>query len=409
MTRIMKMINVALLLSMSQVMGQSLTLPKAEEIALQNNPSIQAANLNIELARQQKRSAAEFGKFAVTWTTGEYNSVNRDNNYTFTQTVPFPAALSSQLGVAKAEMIRAEKEKAVTAIELVYQVREAYYHLAFLQASQKILRQQDSLFAGFAEAAAIRFRTGESTLLEKANAESQSLEIKNQLRQNDFDIQMAETELQRLLKSQDPPQIASEFTERTLPNGLDTTSLRANPQLSYLQQQIEIQHRAKRAEVAKMLPDILIGYFNQSLVGYQNIGGQDQYFDASKRFQGFQLGLAFPLWFAPAVAKIKSASINQEIARTQKKQYDNNLKSNFKQTLQALDKGMITLNYYKSTALPNAKLILDQAEKSYRAGEIGYMEYMQSIRNAIGIKLGNLQALYDYNRTIIKLEFLLGQ
>ena len=58
--------------------------------------------------------------------------------------------------------------------------------------------------------------------------------------------------------------------------------------------------------------------------------------------------------------------------------------------------------------LKNAELILVQAGKAYRGGEIGYIEYLQSLKNAIAIKSNYLQSLNLYNQSVVKIEFLLG-
>ena len=46
--------------------------------------------------------------------------------------------------------------------------------------------------------------------------------------------------------------------------------------LAFGQQQIEVALQQKKFEVSRTLPDLTIGYFNQTLIGYQNVNGQDQ-------------------------------------------------------------------------------------------------------------------------------------
>jgi cobalt-zinc-cadmium resistance protein CzcA len=71
------------------------------------------------------------------------------------------------------------------------------YHSAL----QQLLLSQDSLFTDFVRAASVRFKAGEGTSLEKATAESQSLEVKNRIQQNEADIYILQTRLQVLVKS----------------------------------------------------------------------------------------------------------------------------------------------------------------------------------------------------------------
>jgi len=49
----------------------------------------------------------------------------------------------------------------------------------YLNAKQKLLVSQDSVFEDLVRATALRYRTGESRLLEKTTAETQRNEVRN--------------------------------------------------------------------------------------------------------------------------------------------------------------------------------------------------------------------------------------
>ena len=90
-------------------------------------------------------------------------------------------------------------------------------------------------------------------------------------------------------------------------------------------------------------------------------------------------------------------------------QYQTNVQNQYSQYLQEYMQDKNTLEYYEKSALPNAELIIKQADKGFKYGEIGYVEYLQSIRTALTIKSNHLSSLNQYNQSIIKLEFLLGK
>ena len=234
------------------------------------------------------------------------------------------------------------------------------------------------------------------------------MDVKNQAALNLADIEIARTHLQALLKYEEPISAKGSLTKRELPLRFDAVSIVSNPQLNYLEQQTVINKQAKVTERSRMLPDLNLGYFNQSLIGVQNINGQDQYFDASKRFQGFQLGLSFPLWLAPQAARAKAAAFVELETKKNADYFKTILAGTFTQAQQELKKHTNSLIYYETSALKNANLILSQSKKSFRAGEIGYIEYLQSLKNAIAIKSNYLQVLNQYNQSVIKLEFLTG-
>ena len=88
----------------------------------------------------------------------------------------------------------------------------------------------------------------------------------------------------------------------------DTAKYKNNPVLSFFKQQIQVEHNKYELEKAKMLPEFSLGYFNQSLIGTQTVDGTAQFFGANKRFTGFNIGIAVPLWFKPLTAQKQAAS-----------------------------------------------------------------------------------------------------
>lgn len=396
-----------ILLVSTSAFGQQMNREQVVQIALQNNQLIKAAEFQVEYFRQLKKTGTDIGKLTALWMHGQYNSLNQDNNLTLTQSIPFPTAIGAQVRLGKEQVTGAQKSLLATQNNLVFEVKSAYEQLLYQEALKKLLATQDSLYTDFARASSLRYKTGESNLLEKATAETQLLEVKNLARQNEADIQISQTRIQTLLKSENPI-IASDNLSRQIPPA-ETSSFQNNPQLDYLKQQVIISSQFKRLERNKIMPDIIVGYFNQSLTGVQVINGVDTYFPRSKHFQGFQLGLGIPLWFAPHVARARAAAFQEEAIRKNAEYFETSLNGAYVQALQEFDKNQASLTYYENSALQNAELILSQARKAYRSGEIGYIEYLQSLRNALTIKSNYLLALNQYNQSIIKLEFLLGK
>lgn len=397
-------------LSNAQTNSSGLTLQQAIDGALKNNASIKAGNYEIDYSKALKKTSTDIGKTNVSLTHGQYNSIKTDNNITVSQSIPFPTLFSSQSQLNKANVKGSELKLQVTQNELINQVKSVYHYLEFLQAERSLLMSQDSIYTSFSNAANSRFKAGESNLLEKTTAETQLMEVKNLLAQNQSNTLIYQSQLQSLMNSKVPVQIENKTIgkrELTIPN--DSIAYSQNPYLLYLKQQIEISQKQKKVETAKVLPDFTVGYFNQSLIGYQNINGTDQYFGASNRFSGFQVGVSIPLWFVPQTAKVKAAGLNQKAIESNVEQYQTNVQSQYSQYLQEYLQDKNTLEYFEKSALLNADLIIKQADKGFKNGEIGYVEYLQGIKNALTIKSNYLNSLNQYNQSIIKLEFLLGK
>ncbi len=403
-----KIIGVVLFVS-AFANAQKLTLDQAVQAALQNNLGIKSAESQIDYYKELKKTGTDIGKFSATWMHGQYNSIYQDNNLTLQQTIPFPTALANQVKLGKEQVAGAQQNLIVQQNSLVYEVKSIYFQLLYQEAQKKLLAAQDSLFTDFANASSLRFKTGESNLLEKTTAETQRLEIQNQQHQNLADIEISKAQLKALLKSDSTIVTADEWKKRAAPIEISAAQLQNNPTLKLINQEVSISQQSKRVEKSKIMPDLLVGGFVQSLTGVQNVNGQDIYYARSKQFTGFQLGLAIPLWIRPNLARASAATFQEESMRKKALQYEITLAGSFEQALRELDKNTATINYYETSALLNAELILSQSRKAFHGGEISYVEYLQSLKISIGIKNNYLQALNQYNQSIITLEFLLGK
>jgi heavy metal efflux system protein len=396
-------------LSFSYAFSQKLTEVDAINTALQNNLMIKSAESEVAYYREMKKTGSELGKLSAVWMQGQYNTIEKDNNITITQSIPFPGTIGAHIKLGEEHIISADKNLQVTKNNLVYTVKATYERLLYQHAVRLLLLSQDSLYTDFARASTIRYKTGESNLLEMTTAETQLQEIKNSLRLSEADIFMSQKQLQVLLKLDAPADAANMIEKRLLSTDSLSAVLDSNPQIQLANQQIKINQQTKRVENNKLFPDFSIGYFNQTLIGFQNTTGTDVFYGKSNRFNGFTAGIQIPLWFAPQVARAKAASHMEEASRQSAEYVRNSVYSEYEQALRELVKNQASLTYYETSALKNSDLILTQARKAYRGGEIGYVEFLQSLRNAINIKSNYLQALHQYNLSVIRIEFLTGK
>ncbi|MCU0369014.1 MAG: TolC family protein [Cyclobacteriaceae bacterium] len=409
----MKKYFLATLFLLMTLIGKSqqlLTLEQAIESALQKNEGVQAARYNIESQKALKKTGFDLPKTNVSLLYGQYNSyAKNDNNLTVTQTIPF-TAFGSQGALNRSLVASSELKKAATENELIFQVKQVYYQLAFLRAKQKLLEQQDSIYGGFLKAASLRYKTGEANLLEQATAESQRNEVRNLLSKNQADQLVIRNQLKTLINSEELPDITdAELNQISFSNTPDSVAVQANPSARYMQQQMQVAKNEKKVEAAKAAPEVMLGFFTQTLIGIQDAeSGSGAIASSSDRFTGFQVGLSIPLWFVPQQGRVKAAEYNRQAAESNYQYYHKTLQGQYQQAMQEYTKNKNSLEYYTTSALPNAELILKQTLLAFSNGEIGYAEYLLGVQKAIAIKEGHLQTLNDYNQSIIYIEFLSG-
>lgn len=386
------------------------TLSDAIQHALRNNPSIETAHLETLRQTRLKNTAFELPKTDVTLLYGQYNSFQKtDNNLTLSQGIPFPTVFRKQNGLNKAMITSAVIKENVSKNELILQVKQVFNHLLYLKLLQQSLVQQDSLLSDLLRIANVQYKTGESTLLAKTSAETQLLEIQNQNARNDSDIQIALSHLQLLCQLPTLSDVQGNLENFITLSEMDSTTINQNPSLAYTKQQVEVANWQRKVEAARALPDLRVGYFNQTLIGTQNINGQDQYFGSNKRFQGFQVGVSLPLWFAPHTARIRAASIATEVVKKQNESFMLSLTQQYKQALQELSKNSNSVFYYRSAALKTADLLITQSRLSFKSGEVDHTVLLLNLKQALAIREGYLIALQQYNQSIIIIDYLNGK
>jgi cobalt-zinc-cadmium resistance protein CzcA len=378
-------------------------------IAGANNKNLLAANSEIGYYQQMRLAATDMPKTNVSLLYGQYNGyATNDNNLSISQTLPFPTLFIARGSLGKSQVMGAEYKKEYTWNQLKYQIQQTYFQILYLKQYEKLLVQQDTLYLGFVKSAEWRFKTGEGTLLEKTTATTLQNDIENKIQQNQTDILGQFAQLQSYLGINHRLELISDSLYPipfTLP--LDSASIATNTYLAMLEQEIEIWNKQKQVSIHTILPDITVGYFNQTLTGVALDGSSNPPLATiNNRFQGFQVGLSIPLWLGPHISKVKAHEKQVQMAEFNYQYNQDLMQGEYQQAIQLYLKEKSNLDYYTGYGLPNARLILSQSLIAYQNGDIAYSIHLTNLQLALNIQLEYLQAMNNYNQRILYLEFL---
>src|SRR5690606_5231506 len=112
------------------------------------------------------------------------------------------------------------------------------------------------------------------------------------------------------------------------------------------------------------------------------------------------------LWFRPHQAAIQRSKIETMQAEQELVAGQRELNSARRKTLSDLAKYRRLLDYYHQTGLEQAAAIRRTATLQVQAGEIDFFQYLQSLQRYTETRLNYFDALKNYNRTVIQLEYL---
>lgn len=391
---------------------QILTLDQALQQAGNRNAQLQLANLGVTQQQALRRTAYDAGRLSVTTMLGQYNSRRFDNNLTVSHTIPNPTLMRRLADLNDRAVVSRQVAVAVTQNDVRYQVKAAYYELNYLHQRRRLYLQQDTLLTEFVQAATRRFKTGETGNLEKAIAESQLADQRVRLAQLDADLVAARTRLKTLLYSPDVlDATAQALPKLLLPYAADSLYRMPpdqHPQVRQWQQQVRVAEQARLVEQARLRPDFLVSLFSQTLIGNQLIDGQEIYFGPGYRFTGGQLGITFPLIGKAQKARVEAARVGEQLAETERQTGQYALGQQLQQAVSQYDQYRTALAYYEQNGLAQAQLIQTSARRSFRGGDIGYVEFSLALQQALTIRSSYLDLLNQYNQSVLYITYLLG-
>lgn len=386
------------------------SLQAAIATSLQVNPNTRVGRLDVQYQQALSGTVRDFGRTNINVIIGQYNSpVWYDNNVTITQGIPNPVYLRRASQLAEANINASQAQTKIYQSQIAYQVKNVYYQLLYRIEQRKLNSELVFLFERVLRAADVRFRAGETNILEKYNANTQLQEAKAQLAQSEEYIKAGLRQLQWFTGDSTVSAIAdTTLQEKTVSLSLDSSTLSNNPELLALRTQIEVAAREIKVERSRLLPDFSIGYFNQSLVGTYEVNGTSKYYGAGNRFQGIEAGISIPLFGKPQRARIRAAEVNQQIRQAEVQAFYFELNQRGTLLLSDLRRLRIQLEYYRNTALPQANLLISTSQRAFEVGEVDYYQLSQSLNNANNVRRQYLDIINQYNQTANELELISG-
>lgn len=388
------------LLSIGTIKAQTpVSIHDAIDIALKNNLQIKNEKLVSEYSKTLRKSGSTIPQMVVATDFGQINSAYHDTRFGVSQSFSFPSVYKQQNKVLEEEYKRSMLQVSLKEYELKKAVTQTFYQILYWKRKEVLLLEADSLYSEFYEKAIQRLKKGESNVLEKTMAETQKSAITIQLQQvrqemNTMDIRF------RFLLNTDSKMLPA--PDGKLPDLLTNTS-NDHLLLQILKQQQIIAAAQTKAERSMLLPELVLGYNNNSFKG---IGADDNYYGTSKRFHSVQFGIGIPVFVQAQKAKVKASKIAEDIAEARLETESAALKSTYEELRSAYNNNMNIVKYYETTGLKNADAIVTTAQKQFVNGEVNYLEWVMLMNQAITIRSNYTDAVNMLCQSIISINYI---
>lgn len=386
----------------------TISLSAALDTAIKQNHAVAAAKLKTLAAKNTEGAAADIAPAVVMAEYGKVNSYYNDAKFSLSQQLAFPVVYKKQREVLQALTQTQLLNESWVKTELKKQVTLIFYEMLVLQQKKKLLQQTDSVYNIFFLRQEQRLKAGDANILEKTAAETQLKQVRNQLALLSEDYKVLQIQFATLLNAgvlYEPENTDVKFLLTANP-GMQSAAAFPSVKIKEQQQQTAVKEVAYLK--TKNLPQFNAGYINQSFVGVQNINGTDKSFTAGNRFSSAMLGLSIPIFNKANKARIAAGNITAAALKTE---YDGLLKQQqaFLQLLLVKkQKAENLLHYYLQTALPQAKIITDNANLQYTNGAINYLEWIMLTNQTVSIHSEYINAVNEWNVTAIELNAYLN-
>ena len=383
----------------------TISLKAATELALKNNLVIKNEKLKASYQQQLIKSAKVLPPTNVFSELGQFNSFYVDTKLSIAQTFALPKVYASQKIMLTEEWKSRVLHTNIKESELKKQVAQHYYQLLYLEEKKKLLLNIDTVFAEFLTKSILRFNKGESNVLEKATAENHRGQIGLQLSQLKQDMEMLQLQFQLLLNSNSIFSPDEKESKMNINTRTDTSLLQAHPAIQFIKQQQQIAVAATEVEKTMLLPNVTFGY---NIMSMRGAGADNKTYNAVPRFQSIQVGLGIPIFSSGQKAKISAAEANEKITNNEYEINIKNFETAYKSTLVQFQKYDEAVTYFETTAIKNATIIINTANKQFLNGDINFLEWGFLMNQAITIQSDYIEALKNRNNSVIEINYFIN-
>jgi len=375
---------------------ENITYEQALEKAFQQNGALKNSRLLSEYQEKLKESYLDIPQTELSTQIGQMNGVETDNSFSISQRFNFPTVYTKRKQLLNAEWTATIINQQLTKAQLKKEIADVFYRILTLQEKKKVIVYISGLYNNFADKAALRLKKGETNILEESTAEIQKQQAEIQLNMLENDLNTAKLQLQLLLQSEEQYQPVSDKPTMDIDLQVSKEMIRQHPELEYLNQQITISEAQAKLEKSRLLPDLLVGYTNQSM---KNVN--------SNRFNTIQIGVGIPLFTKGQRILAKAAKAKVVISENQYQRKEIELKTRLVQQMNTYSNQMKIVENYEQKQLPKSETILKTAQRQMEAGEIDYLDWVILTNQAVKTKVDYIDSIEKLNGIAAELNFLL--
>lgn len=366
-----------------------------------NNPAIRAAEQRLEAARAMIPQAHTLPDPMVNLGYEEMNG--RETMYGVSQEIPFPGKLRlrGEVATREAEQMAAEYES--IRLEVIAQLKEAYYELHLVHKATGILQKNRQLLTDFADTAQARYQVGQSAQADVLRAQAEVSRLLAQLAELRQGQQSLAAGINRILNrpATDPLGVPEEITAVAPARSLSELAALAGTSAPRLRTRAKAVERGQAAvELARReyLPD-----FEIAAQGLRNPPmGEDGY--------RVMLNVTVPLFYASKQRYgVREAIAGREAASEDLQDLRQELTAQVIDHMAQIERSRRIIELLGNAIIPQARATLDSARASYTVGKVDFLTLLSSLLTLQESELDLYEQIVGHETARARLEAIIGE
>lgn len=384
-----------------------LTLEQCISMAIQQNPLVLSS-----LQQYQASLARVYQAKAFPQPSLDYDSDLQPKLFNFkdsgesyfgiSQSIEFPGKRYLRGKIASKESNEIMAEIDLLKLDIVFQVKQAFYGLLLAQEKLKYAEQDLELSQDFLQKAELKYDAGDVAKVEVLRARVEAAKAANEVRTASNEVRLAKAYLNFLLarKKYTPLEIKGDL--KRIPVKLDIEELKKRalsfrPEIRRINLSLEKENLVKKQAYMSYLPDFELG------VSKHRIKGEGSWWDVT-------LSFPIPLFFwQPKKGEIAEAKANIESLKRETEHLRNAITLEVEEAYMNALTAANQIQLFEEEILTQAEEVYNMFLFSYQEGEIGGIELIEARRTLMEARKSYADALFNYDAALAALEKSIGQ
>lgn len=414
-----------------EAVNLDLTLDKAIELALADNPTMKVAEEEIELKKIADKEAWQnllptvtgtiSSQYAITVAQvkmgGQTFKMGQDKTNTMagvlTVSIPvYAPQVYKMMKMTKDDIKLAEEKARSSKLDLVNQVTKAYYGLMLAQDSHQVLQKSMQHAEENFEIVSQKYKVGTVSEFDKISAEVQMRNIKPSVISAENAVRLAKLRLKVLMGITADVNIVINDELENYENAMfsrqtwgDPNDLSRNTDLRQMDWNKKMLEHNLKIQKTAFLPTInLTGTYQQQSIANPNFNIWNYHFSGSSNIA---LGITIPIYRASNFTKLKTIRVQMQQLDERRINTERQLNMQAHTYLNNMQASTEQVNSNKE-AMAQAQKARDISEKRYQVGGGTMLELNSSEVALTQSALTYCQSIYDYLIAKSDLDYVLG-